>query len=58
VARALAASPYAGAAVLAWWWAAALMWIGGWLLFVAFSWRHLTGPHTDGDRGCQEPLDS
>ncbi|MFT3779247.1 MAG: hypothetical protein QM772_13410 [Ottowia sp.] len=42
-----------GAAVLASWWAAALMWIAGWLLFVVFAWGHLTGPCTDGGKGCE-----
>ncbi|WP_036595309.1 NnrS family protein [Ottowia thiooxydans] len=55
IARAVAASPYAGGSVLAWWWVAALGWTGAWLLFAIFAWWHLTGPRTDGGVGCEEP---
>ena len=57
-ARTLAALPHAPGGPLPWWWLAALAWCAAWGLFGVFAWRHLTGPRTDGGRGCEEPMGS
>jgi uncharacterized protein involved in response to NO len=53
--RAAAGLPHVGAVHALLLQGAAVLWIVAWCIYLAYSWRVLSGPRPDGGQGCDEP---